>query len=159
MDRKLVFVPTSKQRAVQALEDSSWPGPVEAHTVTDELMSALGYTDAQLEHAEYAALLLASVAGLTRFGRRFVVVADVDEKTIAAGRSAVDGEITLSQLDPRSMVAFFLDEDPQLSSAVADAVAGMQLDEAWEHPAVKRLVWSCDLMWHAAEELRVDEEE
>lgn len=67
MTKELVFIPIARDE-LAAIDGSVLLTGRAAHHVTPELLAALEYTAGQEEDAEYAALVLASVAALTRRG-------------------------------------------------------------------------------------------
>ena len=153
MKRQLVFIPIS------AAELGVLGGDVElrdrvAYTVTPELVAELGYDAAESEDAEYAALVLASVAGLSAHGERLIVVADVDDTLISAGEDPTNGQIVLAEVPHRSVTAWFADE-PGVDIADAAAIAkGLAIDEAWDLPQVQELLRNHDLLWNDVVEYR-----
>lgn len=148
----LVFVPiTSSERASVAagaeLTDRR------AFRVTPELMAMLGYGADETEDAEYAAMVLASVAGLTMFGHRLVLVAGIDPRSFGAEIDAENGEFRLPRLPAQAVEAFFADADDADTSNAAAACRGLSIDEAWELDQVQQLLADADLLWHGREEL------
>ena len=152
MQPLLVFVPISADDAPRAAS-GTLAGPLTAYAVTRELVGALGYGDDMAEDAEYAALVLASVAGLTRHGQRLVLVADVAPDLVSAGDDPANGEVRLARLEPRWIVSWFTDEPSVDVTDAAAAAAGLDLDTAWDAAAVQELVASHELLWHGPAEL------
>lgn len=128
-------------------------GPVPAYSATRELADAFGYTPDMDEDAEHAALVLASVTGLIRYGRRVVLVADVPPGVVAPGDDPANGAVTLERLEPRWIVSWFTDEASVDVTGAASAASGLDLDDAWDVAAVQELVASHDLLWHGPAEL------
>lgn len=122
-----------------------------AYTVTPDLLAELGYTPEMVEDAEYAALVLASIAGLAEFGERVVVVAEVDPSLVEPGDDSPNGECLLTQCPHRSMTAWFEDAPGVRLPAVA---RGASIDEAWDLPGVQTLLQEHDLLWNDVEEYR-----
>ena len=153
MERQLVFIP------VGADELGMLAGQVpvanrDAYTVTPELLEELGYDSADSEDAEYAALVLASVAGLAAHGVRLVVVAEVDRALVSAGTDPANGHVVLSGCPTSAMTAWFADE-PGADIADAAAIArGLTIDQAWEQPQVQEMLASHDLLWNDVVEYR-----
>ena len=84
MTKELVFIPIARDE-LAAIDGSVQLTGRAAHRVTPELLAALGYTAGQEEDAEYAALVLVSVAVLTRFmterGRALALTRRVRRRT------------------------------------------------------------------------------
>ncbi|MDO4784192.1 MAG: hypothetical protein Q3997_03795 [Propionibacteriaceae bacterium] len=152
MQTQLVFVPVTAAERRQ-LRMGETLGPRAAFTVTPELCAALDYGPEELEDAEYAAMVIASVAGLARLGVRLVVVAEVAGDAIAAVTDASNGECELAALRSAEVTAFFAEEEGVDVTPAAVAAYGLGIDEAWELEEVQRLLSSTDLLWHGADEL------
>lgn len=153
MERQLVFVPVSRS------ELETMTGGVEltdrpAHTVTDELLGALGYTPAQSEDAEYAALVLASIAALSRYGERLVLVADVPTSVVGLGADPDNGGVNVSRVPAQAITAWFCEAPGVDSSDAAAAAKDLDIDTAWDFPEVQRLLHESDLLWNDVEEYR-----
>jgi len=84
-----VFIPIARDE-LAAIDGSVQLTDRAAYHVTPELLVALDYRIGQEEDAEYAALVIASVAALTRFGERLVLVAEVDDDRIEVGDLVID---------------------------------------------------------------------
>lgn len=95
MNRQLVFVPVSEDE-LRVLGGETLGADRPAYTVTPELLAELGYGESDSEDAEYAALVLASVAGLAAHGIRLVVVAEVDPSLVSAGEDPANGQVVLA---------------------------------------------------------------
>lgn len=154
MQPLLVFLPVSAADATRAAS-TTLPGPLDAYSATREMADALGYGPDMEEDAEHAALILSSVAGLARFGRRVVLVADVPPDEVLPGDDPANGTVVLGRLEPRWIVSWFTDEASVDVGAAAAAAAGLTLDDAWDAAAVQELVASHDLLWHGPAELTV----
>ena len=102
MTKELVFIPVSRDE-LAAIDGSVRLTGRAAHRVTPELLAALEYTVGQEEDVEYAALVLASVAALTRFGERLVLVAEVDVSLISDGDDPENGACFLTRIAPEVM--------------------------------------------------------
>ncbi len=152
MQPVLVFLPLSAPEARTAAS-VTLHGPLAGFAVTRELVDALGYTSDMDEDAEYAALVLASVAGLARHGRRLVLVAEVPPDQVGLGDDPSNGGVILARLEPRWVVSWFADEASVDVTAAARAAAGLDLDDAWDVGAVQELVASHELLWHGPTEL------
>lgn len=148
--RKLVFIPV----ATSELEMLTGTVPVEqrrAYTVTQDLLDELGYTSDMSEDAEYAAMVLASVAGLIEFGERVVIVADVDPSLVEPGEDSANGECMLTRCPSEAMTAWFADAPGVEMPTVP---AGASIDDAWELPEVQALLTEHDLLWNDVVEYR-----
>ena len=153
--KRLVFVPVAASE-LGALAGDPHLRHRTAYAVTPELLADLGYDQADSEDAEYAALVLASVAALTTYGERLVVVAEVDEQLVGPGDEPANGQVTLIECPQRAMTAWFADEP---GTDVADAAAiskGLRIDDAWDLPQVQHLLNNHDLLWNDVVEYRRD---
>lgn len=125
-----------------------------AHRVTPELLDELGFEPGQEEDAEYATLVLASVAALAAHGERLVLVAEVDSSLITPGDDAVNGECLVSRVPQSAMTCWFSDSDEVDPGDAAAAAKGLDIDVAWEMPEVQALLHGHDLLWNDVEEYR-----
>lgn len=140
----LVFVPLTPLLLREWASGLVMPASLPAYTDTPALRSAYGITDE--EDAERVALLAASVAGLAAYGLRLVAVAEATP----ASRPDADpdfGEVSVAVGGYGTVSALFVDE-AGAAAAAATAASGLPLAEAWEHPAVTRLLSDADLLWH-----------
>ena len=153
MTKELVFIPIARDE-LAAIDGSGLLTGRAAHHVTPELLAALEYTAGQEEDAEYAALVLASVAALTRFGERLVLVADVDTSLIASGDDPENGACVLTRIAPEAMTCWFSEAPGVDASAAAVAVRGLDIDTAWGFDEVQELLHESDLLWNDVEEYR-----
>ena len=153
MTKELVFIPIARDE-LAAIDGSVLLTGRAAHHVTPELLAALEYTVGQEEDAEYAALVLASVAALTRFGERLVLVADVDTSLIASGDDPENGACVLTRIAPEAMTCWFSEAPGEDASAAAIAVRGLDIDTAWGFDEVQELLHESDLLWNDVEEYR-----
>lgn len=151
--RQLVFIPVAAEE-LDVLAGTSVVTDRPAYTVTPELLTELGYDSADTEDAEYAAMVLASVAGLARHGTRLVVVAEVDDSLVRPGEDPANGQILLTGCPPSAMTAWFADEPGVDVSAAAAASRGRSIDEAWDCPEVQELLAHHDLLWNDVVEYR-----
>lgn len=151
MTKTLIFVPVSPSDAADAASGTLTDR--RGFTVTPELLAMLGYDESLREDAEYAAMVIASVAGLADNGERIVLVAEVDPVNVVEGTDPTNGEVRVTELPASSIVAFFTDEPGVDVSAAAEAARGRSVDDAWDAPAVQALLGDCDLLWHGKEEL------
>lgn len=153
MNRQLVFVPVSESE-LDCLAGTPLGAGRVAYTVTPELLAELEYGEAEAEDAEYAALVLASVAGLSTHGVRLVVVAEVDKALITPGEDLANGQVVLAELPTRAITAWFADEP---GTDIADAAAiskGLGIDLSWDLPQVQELLNGHDLLWNDVVEYR-----
>lgn len=150
----LVFVPTSTEQARALWQGTDLTGPVPAFATTRSLLDALDYSADMAEDAEYAALVLASVDGLCRFGERVVLVAEVSDRKVAENPDELDnGGVLLAGLGKAEVQSFFTDAE---GTDIADARAAareLTIDQVWETDQVQALLAHSDLLWHSAEEL------
>lgn len=158
MKRQLVFIPVAADE-LGALTGEPVLSDRSAHTVTPELLDELGYDASESEDAEYAALVLASVAGLAAHGVRLVIVAEVDPSLVSPGDDVANGQVRLTSVPQPSMTAWF-SEEPGTDVADAAAIAkGMTIDQAWEQPQVQELLAEHDLLWNDVVEYRRDDDD
>ena len=153
MTKELVFIPVSRDE-LAAIDGSVRLTGRAAHRVTPELLAALEYTVGQEEDAEYAALVLASVAALTRFGERLVLVAEVDASLITSGDDPENGACVLTRVAPEAMTCWFSEAPGVDASAAAIAVRGLDIDTAWGFDEVQELLRESALLWNDVEEYR-----
>ena len=153
MKRQLVFIPVAADELGVLVGDP----PIEnrpAYTVTPDLLAELGYAEAESEDAEYAALILASVAGLAAHGVRLVVVAEVEPSLIEVSEDPANGEVLLLSCPTSSMTAWFA-EEPGVDVTDAAAMAhGLTIDLAWDLPQVQDLLQEHELLWNDVVEYR-----
>ncbi len=150
MDGVRVFVPAAAQ-----WDRTAPPAHLVGHTVTADLLAALDYTADQREDGEYAALVLASVVSLAQYGQRRVWSFLVDSDQIAAHDpdQAHNGEVALTDARAGQLTAWFDEDSAAQVSAAADQARGLDLDHAWDQPAVQMLLAEHALLWHAPSEL------
>ena len=147
MKRQLVFIPVASEELGILV---GRPPVVDrtAYTVTPELLAELEYDEDELEDAEHAAMVLASVAGLATHGERVVVVAEVDASQVKPGADPLNGQVVLAQCPPSAMISWFA-EEPGADVADAAAIAkGLTIDQAWAQPQVQELLENHDLLWN-----------
>lgn len=122
-----------------------------AYTVTPDLLAELEYSADMREDAEYAVLVLASVAGLIEYGERVVVVAEVDPALLEPGEDSPNGECVLTFCPPGAITAWFVDAP---GVAVPTLPRGISIDEAWGRPEVQQLLHEHELLWNDVAEYR-----
>jgi hypothetical protein len=121
-----------------------------AWAATEALAADLGASPDDVETLEWSALVYASVEALARHGARLVAVAQAglaDEAEPGRGR--------LGALDWKQVTAVFAD-DPAAAPVVAvlgPAIAGLDVDAAWEHPGLAQFASETGLLWYDASEL------
>lgn len=141
-----MFIPIGAEE-LDAIEGGTDLSGREAHTVTPELLEELGYGPEDTEDAEYAAMVLASVAALSRYGRRTVLVADVPAEVVEAGPDAANGGCVVGVV-PSSTITCWFSEAPDVDAAEAGAAArGLDIDLAWGLDPVQELLRH-DLLWN-----------
>jgi hypothetical protein len=124
---------------------------VAAFAVTPGLCDTFSLAPTADEAAERTALLLAGLSSLISYGSRLVLVVE----TTATDDDGGLGESTLGNLRWRDVTAIFA-EPSEAAVAVAAAVAavqGLDLDDAWDAPAVQTLMSEHDLLWYGPEEV------
>ncbi|WP_027587075.1 DUF6912 family protein [Acidipropionibacterium thoenii] len=142
----LVFLPTDA-RGARRLRAEGGSG-LQAFTVTPQLRSVLDLSAGDEEQAERAAMVIGSVWGLARFGRRLVLVAEVPASVVGANDEVDNGGVTLARLEPSWITAWFADDDDEVAAEAAGAVAGMVIDDAWNDVTVQSLLAQHELSWH-----------
>ena len=153
MKRQLVFIPIAEgELGVLAGDLPVVNRP--AYTVTPELLAELGYLVAESEDAEYAALILASLAGLTTHGVRLVVVAEVTTDLTGRAEDPSNGEVRLSSCPVSAMTAWFAEEEGVDFADAAAIARGLTIDQAWDLPEVQALLQSHELLWNDRVEYR-----
>lgn len=146
----VAFVPVSEE-VLADLPSTPLVGPTPAFAVTTGLCDTFSLTPADDEEAERTALLLAGLSAVMAHGRRLVLVVDARADDLGGGL----GECTLGGVSWKDVSAIFADA-PEAGSAVAEAsaaAAGLDLDEAWDVPAVQILLSEHDLLWFGPEEV------
>ncbi len=153
VDRQLVFVPVHRSE-LDAIQGLSQLRDRPAHTVTPELLDDLGFEPNQMEDAEYATLVLASVAALASHGERLVLVAEIDTTLISPGEDLANGECVVTRVPQAAMTCWFSDADEVDPAPAAAAAKGLEIDLAWEMDEVQDLLHGHDLLWNDVEEYR-----
>ena len=148
-----MFIPIARDE-LAAIDGSVQLTDRAAYHVTPELLVALDYRIGQEEDAEYAALVIASVAALTRFGERVVLVAEVDNSLIMNGDDLENGACILTRVVPEAMTCWLSKAHGVDASAAAVAVRGLDIDTAWGFDEVQELLHESDLLWNDVEEYR-----
>ncbi len=161
MERQLTFLPVSRAEAASLAGGARLPAPRQAFAATDALFISQGLAPDKEEEGEYAAMVLGSVWGLSHYGERVVLVAELPPDLVSDPEiddaEADNGAVAVSTVPPDAVVSWFADE-PDADTAVraaAEAAKGLSIDEAWELDPVQALVTGHDLLWHSAEELHV----
>lgn len=153
MERQLVFIPVATSE-LDAIEGRTRLAGRRAHSATPELLEALGYQPSDEEDAEYAAMVLASVAALSAHGERCVLVADVPPDAVHPGPDAANGEVVVDDV-PASAITCWFSEAPGVDVADAAAAAkGLDIDTAWDFPQVQELLAEHDMLWNDVVEYR-----
>ncbi|MDO5092956.1 MAG: hypothetical protein Q4D79_05965 [Propionibacteriaceae bacterium] len=153
MAKELIFIPIARSE-LGAIDGSLSLTQRSAHRVTSELLAALEYSPEQQEDAEYAALVLASVAALAAFGERLVLVAEVDSTFITPGDDLPNGACIVAKVRPQNMTCWFSEAPGVDSSGAAAAAHGLDIDTAWGFDEVQDLLRESDLLWNDVEEYR-----
>lgn len=144
----LVFLPLSAGQLRSWAAGGTLPGSHPGYAATPTMCAVFGITDP--EDADYTALSIASIAGLLAHGERVVAVLGVSPPSGADEFGAV------AVVDPsyaHVTALFGEDPDPAPARAVAAAVQGMTLEQAWEAPAVQALLGERDLLWYGPAEV------
>lgn len=155
VERQLVFIPV-RRAELDAITGGTRLDGRTAHTVTPELLEALGYDPEDAEDAEYAALVLASVAALAAHGERVVVVADIPTSAVEAGTDPANGQCVASQVPASAITCWFSEGDDVDVADAAAAAKDLDIDTAWDFPQVQQLLQNHDLLWNDVVEYRGD---
>ncbi len=153
MERQLVFVPVAREE-LDAIQGATQLRDRPAHRVTPELLEDLGYESSDEEDAEYATLVLASVAALAAHGERLVLVAEVDTSLISPGDDPVNGGCVVTRVPSSAMTCWFGDAVDVDCTDAAAAARGLDIDVAWDMDEVQALLHGHDLLWNDVEEYR-----
>lgn len=158
MQRQLVFIPIRADE-LDAIAGATALTGRSAHTVTPELLDALEYTQDQLEDAEYAAMVIASVAALSKYGRRLVLVAEVPAAQVRPGTDPGNGQVEVREVPPAAITCWFSEAEGVDFADAAAAAAGLDVDTAWDFPQVQELLHANDMLWNDVEEYRRSRQE
>lgn len=125
-------------------------GPREARAVTPSLRAALG-PDADVDTAEYAALVLAAEDSLQRLGpddptRRVVAAADLPDAQVPAGQEV--GRVSAPAVVWSQVVSFHVDE-------ADDGVRGLVSAARRGERSAQAQVEDLDLLWYDVTEREV----
>lgn len=146
--KQMAFFPVLAEDIRAILTGTAWTGV--GHAATPEMRAGFGYSDNEDEEADWAALTIASVAGLA-IPTRIILAAEV---SVDVGADTEFGEVTAT-VTAADLRAAFRAEPAQGEGvrAAAEAVTGKRLAGAWDDPAVTALVADQDLLWHLPEEI------
>lgn len=144
----LIFVPTTPT------ELSAWvtqPAEVTGFAATRAFLTAFGIASADAEETDLTLLEIAALAALLDSGRRLVAVCDADPQP---GEPADLGAVRASAVPWRRVTSLFADdaEGAAVAAAARAELSTSDLAEAWDDPAVTRLIEGTDLLWHDASE-------
>ena len=155
MDKEFVCVPVSFNQA-QRLASGHDEHDLQVFRVEDQLRDAFGLAHCEDEEADRAAMLLASLWALTRYGRRIVLTAMVDPELRGDGEETHNGGAYLETLKRPNVEALFTDE-PQANDQVrliaSRGLGHSALDEIWELAEVQHLLINHELLWYTLDEL------
>lgn len=146
----VVLVPVSREQLAD-LRGAPLAGPLSGFTVTPALRDTFGLAVEDDEEADRTALLLAGLTSLMSYGTRLVLVVEasvvVDDDPL--------GEVTVPGIAWNAVSAFFADAPDARPAAAAavSAVAGLDLDAAWDTDAAHTLMAEHDLLWYGPEEV------
>lgn len=150
MNKQLVFIPVATSE-LEALTGAVQLMQRQAYTVTPDLLDELEYTADMQDDAEYAALVLASVAGLIEHGERVVVVAEVAPSLVEPGEDSANGECLLTECPTKAITAWFVDA-PGVTPPSLEGVRS--IDEAWEREELQSFLAEHELLWNDVVEYR-----
>lgn len=149
----LLFVAVPPDAARRLRDTGAQPDGV-AYASTGALRETFGYDADADEEADYAAQLVASVAGLLAGWDRCVLVVSV--RALPPSWGAADyGQVEPPTLQWADVRAVFVDETDSVPAvrAYADRIRGLGLAEVWADPATDEFLADYDLLWFAPEEL------
>ena len=145
----LVFVPLAP--ADLADWASSGARDVSGFAATPAFLESFSLSSPESEDADLTLLEVAGVSGLLEHGVRLVAVCEADAvESIPADFGAVSAR----RVRWKKVESLFADDEAgaAAATAAADAVAGTELDEAWESDAVVDLLRTTELLWHGSSE-------
>lgn len=140
----LVFVPLPPPTLASWAQGGEYR-PAASFAVTAGLRQAFGFGPADDEDAEHTALHVAGLTALLGGGRRLVAVADVAAVPVVGGDF---GEVTVGSLPWSAVTAIFDESDPAAAGLLRPLVAGTELADAWDAPAVTDFLADHELLWH-----------
>jgi hypothetical protein len=146
----VVLVPLSAEQ-LSELRKAPLAGPVAGFAVTAALRDTFGLAVADDEEADRTALLLAALRALLSYGTRLAVV--VDAPAVDDGDPL--GEVIVPSVSWQDVSAIFADapEAAAAASATVQAVAGLDLDAAWDTDEAHALMTEHDLLWYGPDEV------
>ena len=147
----LVAVPVSRDDLWAMVCGTGFPHTaVEGFAANNELAATFGVELG--EEIEMAALQMADVAGLVagRTERLVLVVEVAASRIVASPDDMANGAVEVSNLAAADCRAFFTG---RVDGAISKAVAGLDIDDAWELPSVQKLLADQPLEWHDISEL------
>lgn len=130
MIKELVFIPIARSE-LAAIDGSVLLTGRATHRVIPELLAALEYTADQGKDTKYAAPVLTSVATLTEFGERLVLVVDVDTSLITSGDGPENGACVLTRIASEAMTCWSSKTPGVDVSAAVTAIHGLDINTAW----------------------------
>ena len=145
----VVLVPVSGKQ-LSGLRAAPLAGPLTGFAVTAALRDTFGLALADDEEADRTALLLAGLTSLMAYGKRLAVVVEAP----AVDDGDPFGEVSVPSVSWQGVSAIFADAPDAASavSATVHAVAGLDLDAAWDTEAAHALMTEHDLLWYGPEE-------
>lgn len=157
-----VFIPCTALVA-RSWRDQGMPPKLLGYAATVSMLAAHGLEPGDEEEGDFTALNYAATAALDMWApddqRLVLAVATAARNTVPRGWSAQDaaevGAVAVDDVAWRQVTAIFADE-PGSAEAVVQAKAALGSRtwlEAWDDPAVEKLVTEFDLLWHVPDEL------
>ena len=145
----LVFVPL----APADLADWATSGKrdVTGFAATPVFLETFDLSAHDIEDADLTLLEVAGIAGLLTHGDRLVAVC---EAPAAGAEPAEFGAVVAERVRWSAVESLFTDDEAGAARAasVAEALAGVELDEAWDDDAVTDLLRGTELLWHGSSE-------
>ena len=151
----LVFLPLTPDELAAWAGGGRRPGPAPGYTVTPAMAAAFGFDDPAGEDASHTALCVASLAGLLRHGVRLVAVAELPWRAAEDDlpESAEFGAVSVGEADFAAVTALFGEgSDAAAVTALATALDGVPLEQAWERDEVQALLADGALAWYGPAE-------
>lgn len=145
-------MPVSRAQLDELSDSGSLNGAVQAFVANGPLKDTfgIGYYKESQEEAELAALQVAGVWALAKYGERLIAVIDASKAKLSEGSEAENGGVTVSNISAKAVVSWFSD-DQEAPRSLLEEMAGLELDDAWQ--AAQEFMSSHDLAWHTLSEI------
>lgn len=150
----LVFRAVSTDELRSMARGAKLPGP--AWAATSAFLETFSLASGDDEDAERTLLYVAGLAALLSHGRRLVVVAQAPATATGGGDDAF-GAVEIDPIGFGQVSALFADaaDSARLADSARTSLAGLALEDAWDHPSHQALLNHADLLWYGPEEWAV----